>query len=628
MRRFQWLAFMVILIIVMVKILLLEPKQVHLLASTAKETAFSPLMISGNDTQKSQLRVTDTLQLTFENNRTIIYPLHYHELAKSGQKIGEGIMGLLTDKFGKALFTAEGKARISFNPDGNSLISVGGKHFLITHMEEAPGAIYRTKITVNGKQKLEAADTVPVDMRGVGGTIINCASSKTAYGTHLGGEEEYAMNSRYADISSPFYIDCLLDGSSKTTEGMFHYFCNYIEGMKAYLHDETIDKERGYNGKQFTPYNYGYIVELKPEENGSVEVAKHYVTGRYTPELALMMPDHRTLYMSDDGSFKGLWKFVSDRPIEAFSKNWEGSLYAAKLTQLSDKEGGRFKVSWRELGHASDEEIRELIEKKMKLTDMFDIARPDGSGLCPDGYKKINEDRAAECLRLKQKMHKAAAFLESRKYAAYLGATTEFRKGEGLAYDPGRNRLYFSISAINKSMLDNYRKEEMANDIRLSENICGAVYALPLDANYSAVSMEAMVVGEPLAEEDPYAEEYRCHPDRVANPDNILYLGQDMLVIGEDSRNHVNNFLWVYHIGKKKLMRIASLPIGAEVTGLDKALVAGKSLLLFNVQHPFGDNPLNAEKDTPNEDLLYDADKEQKRATVGYIEGFPPGFFE
>jgi secreted PhoX family phosphatase len=626
MRKFQWLAFMAILTIVVVKIMMLEPQKVHLLASHAKNISFSPLSLSRNDAEKSSLRVAEALALTFEHNRTVTYPLQYHELAKSGAKIGSGTMGLLTDRFGKALKDAEGNPRISVNPDGNTLIMAEGTAVLLTHMEETPGAVYRTELALEKGKRLKATDTKPVDMGSVGGSIIDCAASRTDYGTHLGGEEDYAMNSRYADSASPFYIDCLLDGTSRTSEGVFHYFCNYIEGMRAYLHDEGIDRNNGYNGTVFSPYNYGYIIELKPEANGSVEVAKHYVTGRYTPELAVMMPDHRTLYMSDDGSFKGLWKFVSDRPIQGFEKHWQGSLYAAKLTQRSSEHGGRFEVRWRELGHASDQEIKALVTKKMKLTDIFAIAAPK-EGRCPTGFMKINEDRKVECLKLKPKMHQAAAFLESRKYAAYLGATMEFRKGEGLTYDPKRNRLYFAISAIDKSMLDNYKEEETRNDIRLPKNVCGAVYALPLDANYSAVSMEAMVVGEPLEEGDTYADAYRCHPDHIANPDNIFYLGQDILIIGEDSRNHVNNFLWAYDMRKQQLMRLASLPIGAEVTGLEKAVVGGKSILLFNVQHPFGDNPYNAEKETPNEDLVYDATAEQKRAGIGYIEGFPPGFF-
>lgn len=38
-------------------------------------------------------------------------------------------------------------------------------------------------------------------------------------------------------------------------------------------------------------------------------------------------------------------------------------------------------------------------------------------------------------------MEKAAAFLETRRYAATLGATTEFEKEEGITYDPVANQV-------------------------------------------------------------------------------------------------------------------------------------------------------------------------------------------
>ncbi|MCA0291319.1 MAG: hypothetical protein KDB28_11355 [Tetrasphaera sp.] len=45
-----------------------------------------------------------------------------------------------------------------------------------------------------------------------------------------------------------------------------------------------------------------------------------------------------------------------------------------------------------------------------------------------------------EYLKLKPDMAKAAAFLETRRYAAYLGATTEFNKFEGTTTTPPTRR--------------------------------------------------------------------------------------------------------------------------------------------------------------------------------------------
>ncbi|WP_296824785.1 alkaline phosphatase PhoX, partial [Sulfurovum sp.] len=432
--------------------------------------AFDPVEISANDAEKKVMRVSKKLTVTYDDNSTQAYPLSYQVLAKMGDKIGSGTIGLMTDKNGQSISKTDGSPDISDGPDGNSLIHVGGKDYLITHMEERPGELYHTEVKVeNGK--LKAVDTKPVDLSAMGGTIINCASTKTSYGSHLGGEEDYSLNTRYADKNSPFYVDCSLDGSGNDASGEFNYFCSYVDGMIKYLGDNNVDKNNGYNGDVFSPYNYGYVVEVQPQADGTTKSAKHYVTGKYTPELAAMMPDGKTVYMSDDGTFKGLWKFVSDKKIENFVSDWEGTLYAAKLTQTSAQNGGAFTMTWTKLGHAKDSEIKAMVKSKPKLTDIFDIAK-DSNGTCPNGFTKINEDSQTECLKLHADKEKEAAFLETRKYAAYKGATIEFRKEEGLTYDADKNVLYVAMSQIKKSMEDNYKGQETTNDIRLPANQC------------------------------------------------------------------------------------------------------------------------------------------------------------
>ncbi len=511
-------------------------------------------------------------------------------------------------------------------PDGNSLISVGSKYYLLTHMEERPGTIYKTEVTVeNGVFK--AVDTKPVDLSAMGGTIINCASSKTVYGSHLGGEEDYSLNSIFADKNSPFYVECALDGTGNDAEGTANYFCSYVDAMQKYLGDQNIDKDNGYNGDSFSPYNYGYIVEVQPQKNGSTKSAKHYVTGKYTPELATMMPDGKTVYMSDDGTAKGLWKFVSDVQVTDFKADWEGTLYAAKVVQTSAKNGGAFDVLWIALGHAKDSEITAMIKSKMKVTDIFEITKPEVDGTCMSGTK-VYEDSTFECLTLKVGQEKAAAFLESRKYAAYKGATIEFRKEEGLTYDADKNVLYISMSEIRKSMEDDYKGQEPVNDIRLEANHCGAVYELALDSSYSGTSMKAVVVGQPLDVNDTYADEWTCHPDGISNPDNIIYIGHNTLLISEDTRRHVNNMTWAYNTETKKMTRIASLPIGGEVTGVDAAAIEDKGILLINVQHPFKDNPEAADGTYPNSALIEGATDNQLKATIGYFDGLPADIFK
>ena len=597
------------------------------LGPTVSSVAFAPVAISADDTQKLAMRVSESVDVSYSDGTSKSYPLTYKTLMKMGDTVGTGTIGLITDKNDNPILKSDGSQDVSDGPDGNSLINVGDKTYLVTHMEERPGELYNTEVKVQNGE-LKAIDTKPVDLSAMGGTVINCASSKTSYGSHLGGEEDYSLNSIFADKSSPFYVDCALDGSGNNSEGESDYFCSYVDGMAKYLLDTNIDKNNGYNGDSFSPYNYGYIIEVQPQADGSTKSAKHYVTGKYTPELASMMPDGKTVYMSDDGTAKGFWKFVSDTKVDSFNADWEGTLYAAKVTQTSAEGAGKFDLSWVELGHAKDSEIKTMIDSKMKLTDIFQIAQPDANGTCATGFTSIYEDSTFECLKLVPGKEQAAAFLESRKYAAYKGATIEFRKEEGLTYDKDRNSLYVAMSAIEKSMEDNYKDSEPANHIKLEKNSCGAVYEVSLDDNYNGTKMEAIAVGIPLSPTDTYGDEWTCSPEGISNPDNITYIGNNILLISEDTTKHVNNMTWAYNTVTKTMTRIASLPIGAEVTGVDTGVVSDKGILMLNGQHPFKDNPKAADGTKPNSALIENATDEQLKAFIGYIDGLPADIFE
>ena len=54
-------------------------------------------------------------------------------------------------------------------------------------------------------------------------------------------------------------------------------------------------------------------------------------------------------------------------------------------------------------------------------------------------------------LKLKPGKEKAAAFLETRRYAAMLGATTEFNKMEGVTLNEKDNKVYIAISDQSKA---------------------------------------------------------------------------------------------------------------------------------------------------------------------------------
>ncbi|MCX7738630.1 MAG: DUF839 domain-containing protein [Hydrogenothermaceae bacterium] len=593
---------------------------------------FEEVSIPLTQEEITSVRISPSLKVIYEDGSSKSFPLSFKPVIKTGSSVGRHMFGEILNREGNTFDSLSySRSTVSNNPDGNTLLKVSDRYFLITHLEEPSGMVYTTEIDT---KTLNAKSTYPVDFSKVMGTVANCAAYRTPYGTHLGGEEDYNLNSTYADPSSPQYVDCrvdsdgYLDGYSR--EDYKNSFCWHLASLQRYLQDKNIDK-KGYIGKELNIYNYGYIFEIQVKEDGSTKVVKHYITGRLTPEMAIMMPDYRTVYITDDGSYKGFYKLVLHRPVKNFDDNWCGTIYAIKLSQRGDTEGGIFDTSWIKLGEGCDQEIKSIIDRKPLLSDIFNLQDPSSCDTS-SGYKLIKEDGSLKCVKLRvgkemsdkfksdEDVKKAAAFLETRKYASYLGATVEFEKGEGITYDPDNRKLYFAISSIRNGMADK------TGDIQLDTNPCGGVYTFELDEKFDIRSMRGLILGRPLKPGEQFSEIYACSPDTIANPDNLRYIGRDILLIGEDSSKHLNNMLWAYNVKTGKLTRIGTVPTGGEITGMFEFGKIDKNYVItLNIQHPFTDKAYNASGHVSNQ--RYIEKQEDKSGIVGFILGIPAGIF-
>lgn len=87
-------------------------------------------------------------------------------------------------------------------------------------------------------------------------------------------------------------------------------------------------------------------------------------------------------------------------------------------------------------------------------------------------------------------------------------------------------------------------------------------------------------------------------PEQIASPDNLKFSEKlRTLFIGEDSGNHLNNFLWAYNVDTKQLIRILSTPAGAESTGLHAVdEVNGWTYIMSNFQHPVTNGTVSIKK--------------------------------
>ncbi|MCX6048688.1 MAG: DUF839 domain-containing protein [Chloroflexi bacterium] len=243
-------------------------------------------------------------------------------------RVAEAIPGDHDVSFGE-ITDAEGiKMNLCNNPDGNMFLPTdgeGAEGYLYTNYECTPGGVGRIYIkqATDGKWSVIEGDTV--DFSAVNGTWNNCNASVTPWNTAMTSEEYPA------------------DVEDEWTGG----WLPVVDAMKQHL------------GKDANPYDYGYNVELIPaggedDQLGTI-AQKRYAMGRFSKEMALVMPDSQTVYFGDDGTDRVLYKFVATT-AEDLS---EGTLYAAKLTQDKDT----LNVKWIELGTGKDSDIEAAIRQ-------------------------------------------------------------------------------------------------------------------------------------------------------------------------------------------------------------------------------------------------------------------------
>jgi secreted PhoX family phosphatase len=618
-------------------------------APAVKSVEFLGMPAPATADEKTDMYTKAQMKVTYKNGKSRTLDLQYHELMATTETVGGKVVGGLYDAKDAPLADANGPLA-SDSPDGNSLMVVKGLKptarkrnalALITQYEykelppagqtgsfwgKLPMSMSLAKLNQDKKTgRLTAATYDNISFAALGGLWIPCASSLSPWNTHLGSEE--------------YEPDAKVHGG----------------GVKAKDSDDGTDLKsfsKYFFGDENTanPYHYGLVPEVTVKRNGAYEVTKHYALGRIARELAEVMPDQRTVYMGDDGAATGLFLFVADQPKNLSA----GTLYAAKWTQTSDQNGGAADLTWVKLGSASDDEIRALVEGGITFADIFDARNEDPQDA---GYQKVRSYTGTEWLKLKPGMEKAAAFLETRRYAAYLGATTEFTKMEGIAHDPRKDKAhglngkaFVVISRIETTMKADAAAP--ADDIRLPENFGGGIYELDLvggvadtsgaaiNSPYVAKNMRSIPellggwLGKDAAgKEIKDAEGNRCAQDQVCGGDNLKYSpATRTLFVGEDTGRRNNNYVWAFNLDTRTLSRILSTPMGAEATGLQVVENAyGFGYVMSNFQHP-GEGSKSAYTGTDKQEVLDKLNQKWKnlsRASIGYVgtaQGGLPAF--
>jgi len=551
-------------------------------SQSLNDVAFKSVDAPISDAQKRQILTSEEVTINGKS-----YKIGWHTIARTGQVLPSldgkttEIFGQIKNEAGVPINHKDGSpfvcktSKDGSGPDHTTLHERNGQLYAITQFECGPGAMYISRLEKTADGGLKAVATSPISQADYYGGWVHCAGMKTPWGSHL-GSEEYEPNAR-ALAKDEYY---------------FNFTLYFKEGEKA-----------------LNPYYWGWMPEVTiTSDKGDTKYVKHYAMGRFAHELGYVMPDEKTVYLTDDGVNGALFMFIADQPKDLSA----GTLYSAKLEQKSDRNGGAFNLTWINLGHASDAQIRSYVDKKLSIDAMFEVAK-DMNGKCPADFRSVNTSWGFECLKLKEGMEIAASRLEARRYAAYLGATTEFNKKEGITFNPKTNQLYIAISRVLYGMED-YKKSGEASDkydqgggnhIKLPRNDCGGVYRLDIvsgqkDANGVSLA-SAMVattfVGEVMGEMKTYPkgsdyEGNKCSVDAIAEPDNLTFIkNSNLLIIGEDTNLRQIDYMWAYNVETKKLTRIFTTPYGSETTSpFWYPNIGGNAYLTAVVQHPYGES--------------------------------------
>lgn len=599
---------------------------------TAAQLSFVELSAPVTDTEKMEIRTSSSV--TYANGNTDA--LSFTKLISASTVDNGETFGLSKDNTDTAISYSDGSPFICDGANGNaagsgldhsSIVQQNGRIFMVSQFECGVGSMYGMELAQDTAGTLSVKpNTLKYISQAEGfGGWVHCAGMTTPWESHL-GSEEYEPDARAveADINS-------------TTNLVGNGY--YDEVTKYYWKDENNANTSANNN----PYYYGYIPEVMVDASAATPTytyAKHFSMGRAAWEMAYVMPDEKTVYLSDDGTNVGLYMYVADA-VQDLSA---GTLYAAKWIQTSAENGGAADLLWIKLGHSTDAALKTIVAAEPKFSDIFDAEDANATYECPTaGFTAINTANGLECLKVKSGKETAAAFLETRRYASLMGATTEFRKEEGVTFDSANGTLYVAMSAVAYGMEDNAKKGSANNsydkgghnDIKLPYNACGAVFGLDvLGAHETAYDSTKTEINSAYVVENMYSvvagaetsypagsayEAYTCSVNGIAQPDNVTFIsGKNTLVIGEDTSSHPNDFVWAFDINTKKLTRIVSTPYGSETTSPYWYDINGFGYMSLVTQHPFGETG-SGDVDYALKDI---ASESQKQSSVGVIGPF------
>ncbi|MCR8679651.1 MULTISPECIES: PhoX family protein [Campylobacter] len=189
----------------------------------------------------------------------------------------------------------------------------------------------RTPIDIQGPARGHKLLKTRADKSGVRvlGTINNCASGKTPWGTYLTCEENF----------DDFF------GSSDENYAFNPSQKRYGLSIKGENYEWKLDERFDIAKNENEPNRFGWVVEIDPYNPNSTPI-KRTALGRFkheNAEVVIAKDGKIVVYMGDDEANEFIYKFVSKAKYNPNKPNRdilnEGTLYAAKFIDTKDFEG-------------------------------------------------------------------------------------------------------------------------------------------------------------------------------------------------------------------------------------------------------------------------------------------------
>jgi len=439
------------------------------------------------------------------------------------------------------------KVRKAQNAHGLSVIEVemkNGKWDMVRPSRFARRVTMSTPFRVSGPAAGHPLMRTSADPQGqtVLGTLNNCASSKTPWGTYLSGEENFAFYFGAGDKPTP---DQQRWGAPKA-------------GFYAWdKHDPRFDLQKNPNEL----HRFGWVVELDPMDPNSTPV-KRTALGRAAHEgawVGVTKDGRAVVYSGEDARFEYIYKFVSRDKIKPAGNG---------LTQAQAN--------------------KDLLDHGVLHVARFDA---DGKGQWIPMIHGQGPLTAANGFA-----DQGEILIKSRQASDLLGAT-KMDRPEWLTIDPLSGWVYCTLTNNSQRGTAGRPGVDAANP--RANNVMGQIIRWKDAGDFDGKSFEwnhLVLAGDPANERaeakgNIKGDIYAC-PDGISfDKRGVLWIQTDahatQMYKGELARIG-NNQMLACHPATGETRRFLTGPTNCEVTGV--GLTPDNTTMFISIQHP-GETP-------------------------------------